>query len=70
MVGPGGVVAEQVLVQKYLSWPPTQMLRVRRGSYCVADCATVAEVAWLVDLAAWCRSRAGSVRWATLVARR
>jgi hypothetical protein len=28
-----------------------EMLRVRRGSYLIADCASVAEVAQLVDLA-------------------
>jgi len=47
MVGPGGVVVEQLLVQKYLSRRPKQMLRVRKGTYYVA---AVAEVARLVDL--------------------
>ena len=51
MVGPGGIEVEQVVLQKYLSRPPKQLLRVRRGPYLVAYCATVAEVAKLVDLA-------------------
>lgn len=42
---------EPVLVQRALTRPPRQMLRVRRGSYFVADCASVAEVAQHVDLA-------------------
>jgi hypothetical protein len=42
---------EQVTLQKYLSRPPKQLLRVRRGPYLVAYCATVAEVAKLVNLA-------------------
>lgn len=50
IAGSGGVVIEQVLVQKYLSRPVKQMLRVRRGFY-YADCATVAEGARLGDLA-------------------
>ena len=51
MVGPGGIEVEQVVLQKYLSRSPMQLLRVRRGPYLVAYCATVAEVAELVDLA-------------------
>jgi hypothetical protein len=39
-----------VLVQRSLSRPPKPYLRVRHGSYFVADCATVEEVAQLVDL--------------------
>jgi hypothetical protein len=50
MVGPG-VLVEQVLVQKSLRRPPIPMLRVRKGTYYVADCRSVAEVAKLVDLA-------------------
>ena len=51
MVGPGGIVVEQVVVQRDLRRSPVPMLRVRHGSYFVADCRTVAEVARLVDLA-------------------
>jgi hypothetical protein len=51
MVSPDGHRVEQVLVQRLLSRPPKPYLRVRHGSYFVADCATVAEVAQLVDLA-------------------
>ena len=51
MIGPGGIVVEQIMVQRDLSRPPRQMLRVRRGSYYVADCRTVEEVGRLVDLA-------------------
>jgi hypothetical protein len=52
MVGPGAVVVERVLLRKYHA--PKPMLRVKRGLYYVADCATVAEVAKLVDLGdAW-----------------
>ena len=42
---------ELVLVQLSLTRPRVQRLRVRRGSYVVADCSTVAEVAAFVDLA-------------------
>lgn len=51
MVSPEGHRVEQVMVQRSLSRPPKAMLRVRHGTYFVADCATVAEVAQLVDLA-------------------
>jgi hypothetical protein len=51
LVGPDGVRVERILVQRYLDRPPQEMLRVRRGSYLVADCSSVAEVARLVDLA-------------------
>ena len=51
MVSPDGHRVEQVLVQRSLSRPPRPYLRVRRGSYFVQDCATVEEVAQLVDLA-------------------
>ena len=48
---PDGVRVERILVQRHLDRPPREMLRVRRGRCLVADCATVAEVAQLVDLA-------------------
>jgi len=51
LVGPDGVRVERILVQRHLDRPAREMLRVRRGSYLVADCASVAEVAQLVDLA-------------------
>lgn len=51
LVSPDGHRVEQVMVQRSLSRPPKPYLRVRRGTYFVADCATVAEVAQLVDLA-------------------
>jgi hypothetical protein len=51
MTGPGGVLVEQVMVQQDLRRPPTPMLRVRKGTYYVADCRSVADVAKLVDLA-------------------
>lgn len=51
VVGPGGILIEQVLVERDLRRPPTPILRVRKGSYFVTDCRTVAEVAPLVDLA-------------------
>lgn len=51
MVSPSGHRVEQVLVQRSLSRPPRPMLRVEHGSYYLADCATVAEVARYVDLA-------------------
>ena len=51
MISPDGHRVEQVLVQRSLSRPPKPYLRVRRGTYFVADCATVEEVAQLVDLA-------------------
>jgi len=51
MVGPDGILVEQVLVQRDLRRPPTPMLRVRHGSYYLADSRTVAEVATLIDLA-------------------
>lgn len=50
MVSPDGYRVEQITVQKHLSWPPKTMLRVRRGTYLVADCRTVEEVARLVNL--------------------
>ena len=49
--GPDGVRVERILVQRYLDRPAREMLRDRRGSYLVADCASVSEVAELVDLA-------------------
>lgn len=51
MVSPDGYRVEQVTVQKHLSRPPKSMLRVRKGSYLVADCPTVADVARYLDLA-------------------
>ena len=51
LFGPDGVRVERILVQRHLDRPARKMLRVRRGTYLVADCATVAEVAQLVDLA-------------------
>jgi len=51
MVGPDGVRVERIVVKRHLDRPAKEMLRVRRGSYLVADCATVAEVGALVDLA-------------------
>jgi hypothetical protein len=51
LIGPGGVRVERILLQRHLNRPAREMLRVRRDSYLVADCATVAEVAQLVDLA-------------------
>jgi hypothetical protein len=51
MVSPDGYRVEQVTVQKSLSRPPRTMLRVRKGTYLIRDCASVAEVAQLVDLA-------------------
>ena len=51
MVSPDGYRVERILVQKSLSRPARGMLRVKHGSYFVADCASVAEVAQHVDLA-------------------
>ena len=51
LVGPDGVRVERILVTRHLDRPPRQMLRVRKGSYLVADCGSVADVAELVDLA-------------------
>ena len=51
LVGPDEVRVERILVQRHLDRPAREMLRVRRGTYPVADCADVAEVAELVDLA-------------------
>lgn len=50
-VSPDGVRVEPVLVQESLLRPPKTMLRVRKGTYYIADCATIAEVGHLVDLA-------------------
>ena len=52
LVSPDGHRVERILVRKSLAGPAKEMLRVKHGSYFVADCATVAEVAHLVDLAA------------------
>ena len=51
LVSPDGHRVERILVQRSLSRPPQEMLRVKHGTYLVADCATIAEVAQLVDLA-------------------
>ena len=51
LVGPDGVRVKRILVQRHLNRPAREMLRVRLGTYLVADCATLAEVAKLVDLA-------------------
>ena len=45
------LTVEQVLLQQSLSRPPKPYLRVRHGTYFVADCASIEEVAQLVDLA-------------------
>ena len=45
------MTVEMVLVQKSLSRPPVEMLRVRHGSYVVIDCRSIDEVAAVVDLA-------------------
>ena len=58
LVGSGGVRVERILVQRHLDRPAREMLRVRRGTYLVADCATVAEGAQPVRLAKLCRSSA------------
>jgi len=46
-----GVRVERILVQRRLDRPVRQILRVRKGSYFVADCASVGEAAQHVDLA-------------------
>jgi hypothetical protein len=51
MVSPDGYRVKMVTVQKSLRRPPRSMLRVRKGSYLIRDCGSVAEVARLVDLA-------------------
>jgi hypothetical protein len=51
LVGPDGVRVERILVQRHLDRPAREMLRVRRGTYLITDCASVAEVAQHVDLA-------------------
>ena len=57
MVSPDAHRVEAVMVQKHLSRPPRPMLRVRKGSYYIADCPTVAEVAKYVDLATLMREQ-------------
>src|SRR5215218_9247588 len=51
LVSPDGYRVERILVRRTLDRPAREMLRVRHGTYFVADCTTVAEVAQLVDLA-------------------
>jgi hypothetical protein len=51
MSGPAGYRVERILVQRHFDRPAREMLRVCRGTHLVADCASVAEVAELVDLA-------------------
>jgi len=51
LIGPGGARVLRILVQRHLDRPVREVLRLRRGTF-VADCATVAEVAQLIDLAA------------------
>jgi hypothetical protein len=51
LIGPGGVRVERILVQHHLDRPAREMLLVRRVSYFVADCASVAGVAQFVYLA-------------------
>ena len=51
LVGSDGVRVERILGQRRLDRQAREMLRVRLGTYLVADCATVAEVAQLVDVA-------------------
>ena len=57
-MGLDGVRVERILVQRHLDRPARKMLRVHRGTYLVADCATVAEVAQRVDLATLVPERA------------
>ena len=51
LVSPDGHRVERIMVRKTLNGPAREMLRVKHGTYFVADCRTVAEVAELVDLA-------------------
>ena len=51
MVTPDGWRIEPVVVQVSLARRGRQMLRVKRGRYCIADCRSAAEVASHVDLA-------------------
>ena len=51
LIGLDGMRVERILVQRHFDRSAREMLRVRRGRYLVADCATVDEVARLVDLA-------------------
>jgi hypothetical protein len=51
LICPDGHRMEQVLVHRSLAAAPKPYLRVRHGTYFVHDCATVEEVAQLVDLA-------------------
>lgn len=48
MISSHGYRVDQIKVQKHLSRPPKTMPRVCRGTYLVADCRTVEEVARLV----------------------
>jgi hypothetical protein len=51
MVSADGYRIEPILAQRSLRRPPRPALRVTWRGYFLADCATVAEVAALVDLA-------------------
>ena len=51
LVSPDGHRVERILVRRTLDEPAREMPRVKHGTCFVADCATVPEVAQLVDLA-------------------
>lgn len=51
MEAPAGWRVESVLLQRAQSRPPTPYLRVKQGQYWIADCATVAAVTTILDLA-------------------
>jgi hypothetical protein len=50
LVSPDGHRLERILVRRTLDGPAREMLRVKHGTFFVADCRTVAELAELVDL--------------------
>jgi hypothetical protein len=50
LVSPDGHRVERILVRRRVDGPAREMLR-KHGTYFVVDCATVPEVAQLVDLA-------------------
>src|SRR5215203_1702762 len=63
LVSPQGHRIERILVVKTLNGPAREMLRVKHGTYFVADCRIVAEVAELVDAGTRAKGRAVMPLW-------
>jgi hypothetical protein len=60
LVPPDGYRVERIPGADVAGRPPREVLRVKRGTCYVADCATIGEVAELVDLSTLVPEQRGS----------